>query len=295
MARSVSTGHPPALTRAALLRAAGAAADCPLAASPAAAIRSAIVSASAPRTFAARTCEPLTCRPYRAVGPRVYGPAPWGLAPTTIVPGPRDGGRTGSRRRAVRPARPLGDRRRAPPSTRPADPRHIPAHLRGGSRLASAIAYGRTPASWSPARAGRQRALLDRLRQRRLVDLLRARSRRVASARPHAGRLHHHRDDLLLHGGDLRRGDRDVPRGGRLARASPAGRSTSSGPSSRPGARCSPTRSRSPSRRSSSRTTSAACSGSRCATAPGDIIFGVGRDRVLGVDQRPSASRSRRA
>ena len=44
---------------------------------------------------------------------------------------------------------------------------------------------------------GRQRAVLDRLRQRRLVDLLRARPGRVLRARPDAGRLHHHRRDLL--------------------------------------------------------------------------------------------------
>ena len=79
-----------------------------------------------------------------------------------------------------------------------------------------------------PARAGGQRPLLDRLRQRRLVDLLRARPRRVVRARPHAGRLHHHRLHLLPDGRHLRRGDGDVPGGRRLVVASPAAPSTSS-------------------------------------------------------------------
>ena len=52
-------------------------------------------------------------------------------------------------------------------------------------------------------------------------------------------------------------------------RASRGARSTSSSRSSRPGRRCSTTRSPSRSRRSSCRTTSAGCSGSRCARRPG--------------------------
>ena len=193
--------------------------------------------------------------PVRRLGDRVLRQRDPHAADARTSPTPRAATRT--RRRATIPRRASRSPRssrwagrsstcaapsRARPSTRPADPRHISAHRRGGSGLGSAIAYGRTSASWSPARAGRQRALLDRLRQRRLVDLLRTRSRRVAGARPHADRLHHQRLHLLPDGVDLRRGDRDVPGGGRLAARSPAGPSTSSGPSSRPGARCSPTR-----------------------------------------------------
>ena len=63
---------------------------------------------------------------------------------------------------------------------------------------------------------GHQRAVLDRLRQRRLLDLLRARAGRLLRARAHAGRLPDHGRDLLPDRRDLRRGDRDVPRGGRL-------------------------------------------------------------------------------
>src|SRR3712207_7935029 len=40
------------------------------------------------------------------------------------------------------------------------------------------------------------------LRQRRLVDLLRAGPRGELRARPHAAGLHHHGRVLLLHGGD---------------------------------------------------------------------------------------------
>ena len=66
------------------------------------------------------------------------------------------------------------------------------------------------------ARPRRARALRDRLRQRRLVDLLRARPDRRDRARPHADRLHHQRPDLRRDGGDLRRGHRSLPGGRRL-------------------------------------------------------------------------------
>ena len=69
---------------------------------------------------------------------------------------------------------------------------------------------------------GVERPVLDRIRQRRLVDLLRARPRRLLRARAHPDRLHHHGVLLLLHGGHVRRGDRDVPRGGRLLVVRPA-------------------------------------------------------------------------
>ena len=92
-----------------------------------------------------------------------------------------------------------------------------------------------------------------------LVDLLRARPRRGARARPDPGRVRPHRRALLLHRDDVRGGDRDVPRGRRLVAVRAPARSTSSGRSSRPGRRCSTTSSRSPSRRSSPRATSAGC------------------------------------
>ncbi len=76
--------------------------------------------------------------------------------------------------------------------------------------------HGRTAASRSAARPWRERPVLDRLRQRRLVDLLRARPRRQLRAGPHAVGVRHHRRVLLLHGGHLCRGDGDVSRGGRL-------------------------------------------------------------------------------
>ena len=72
----------------------------------------------------------------------------------------------------------------------------------------------------------------------------------------------------------LRRGDRDVPGGGRLVELRAPRVQRVLVVLRRLGARCSPTSSRSRSRRSSSRTTSAGCSGRRCATRPGDIIAG---------------------
>jgi len=80
-------------------------------------------------------------------------------------------------------------------------------------RLESATAHGKTPTGRAGASPGGQRPLLHRVRERRLVDLLRARPRGVLRAGPDPGRLHHHRVLLLLHGGQLRRGDGDVPRG----------------------------------------------------------------------------------
>ena len=102
-------------------------------------------------------------------------------------------------RARARRRRPVGARRTAP----------APA-------LDSSEPHGRTPPPRPPARPGRQRALLDRLRQRRLVDLLRARPRRALRARPHAGGVHHHRHHLLPDRGHLRRGHGDVPGGGRV-------------------------------------------------------------------------------
>ena len=122
-------------------------------------------------------------------------------------------------------------------------------------------------------------------------------------ARPHAGRLHHHRRHLLPDRRHLRRGDGDVPRGRRLVESSRAARSTSSGPSSPRGARCSTTSSRSPSRRSSCRTTSAASFWlDALRHAPGGHHLRHRRDRrcsalinVVGVEESAGAQHLPRA
>ena len=81
---------------------------------------------------------------------------------------------------------------------------------------ACSVLQWQNASSRSAARPRRQRALRHRVRQRRVLDLLRAGARRRPRARADAARLRHHRHLLLLHGGDLRRGDRDVPRGRRV-------------------------------------------------------------------------------
>ena len=158
----------------------------------------------------------------------------------------------------------------------------------------------RRPRTRARARARHRRAVLDRLRQRRSLDLLRARPGGGLRARHDAGRLPDRRADLRCHRGDLRRGHHDVPGGRRLVVASPAAPSTSSGPSSPPGARCSTTSSRSRSRRSSCRTTWAS-SGSRCGESPGDIIGGIvvvvaarRRVNIVGVKESAGSTSSSR-
>ena len=128
--------------------------------------------------------------------------------------------------------------------------------------------HGKTPAGRPGAGPGGQRPLLDRLRERRLVDLLRARPRRVLRARPDAARLHHHRVLLLLHGGELRRGDDDVPGGGRLVELRPPRVQRVLVVLRRLGADA---HLRGDDRHVGvlrARTTSAGCSGTRCATRP---------------------------
>ena len=71
------------------------------------------------------------------------------------------------------------------------------------------------------SRPRRRGPVLRRLRQRRLVDLLRPRRHRRVRPRPDAGRLRHLRADLRRHRRHLRRGDRDVPRGRRLLQLRP--------------------------------------------------------------------------
>ncbi len=119
-------------------------------------------------------------------------------------------------------------REAAPPLRAPRDPleRPLPALRLTGCQARKCLA----PAAWFPPLASgraekaptdpwartcarRARALLDRVRQRRLVDLLRARPDRRHRARPHPGRLHRQRPDLRGDRGHLRGGHRQVPRG----------------------------------------------------------------------------------
>ena len=117
--------------------------------------------------------------------------------------------------RQRRPRR-RGPRRRGRALKRAGRPERPPS-------IESPPAHGKTPAGRTGTGPGGQCPLLDRLRERRLLHLLRARPGRRAGARPDADRLPDHRHLLPVHGGDLRRGDRDVPRGGRLVELRPPG------------------------------------------------------------------------
>ena len=97
----------------------------------------------------------------------------------------------------------------------------------GGIEFAGASQAAQAAAG-SRARPRDARALLDRLRQRRLLDLLRARRHRRLRARADAPRLPDRRRHLRRDGGHVRGGHRPLPRGRRLRPASRATRSTSS-------------------------------------------------------------------
>ena len=105
----------------------------------------------------------------------------------------------------------------APPVRAARDPlvRAVPALPLDERRLRR-----RAPAAETESQPGtrprRARALRDRLRQRRLVDLLRARADGGHRARAHAARLHHQRPDLRRDGGDVRRGHGALPGGRRV-------------------------------------------------------------------------------
>src|SRR5436189_193530 len=64
------------------------------------------------------------------------------------------------------------------------------------------------------ARSRGRRPVLRRVRERRVVDLLRARRHRRVRARPDADRVHHRRAHLHVHRRVVRRGDGHVPGGG---------------------------------------------------------------------------------
>ena len=81
---------------------------------------------------------------------------------------------------------------------------------------------GTTPSRGGPAPGPRARcAVRRRLRQRRLVDLLRARAGGAVRARADAGHVHDRGPDLRLHRRHLRRGDGALPGGGRLLELRP--------------------------------------------------------------------------
>ncbi len=106
--------------------------------------------------------------------------------------------------------RPRAPRHRPRPYIRSSDPFHQP--LDGPAHPQRRIAEPR------PRRRG---AVLGGLRQRRLLDLLRARRHRRLRPRPDPDRLRHLRPDLRRHRRHLRRGDRDVPGGRRLLELRP--------------------------------------------------------------------------
>ena len=155
---------------------------------------------------------------------------------------------------------------------------------------------GKTPPGRAPARPGGQRPVLDRLRQRRLVDLLRARPRRLATRSA------------------SRRSSSSSPAFFFFCTAATYAEATAMYPEAGG--------SSSFARRAFNEFWSffaawaqmlnyidhdrhlgvlraalhrRRCSGSRCGTAPGDIIFGARRDRAAGARSTSSASRSRPA
>ena len=147
------------------------------------------------------------------------------------------------------------------------------AHEGPGNRplvasLDCAGAQPTAPAGRARACPRHARALRHRVRQRRLLDLLRARPHGRLRARADAARLRRRRaSSSPPPPPPTPRGRCASPRPA-APPASPATPSTSSSPSAPPGRRCSSTSSPSPPRRSSSRTTSRS-SGSRCARTRG--------------------------
>ena len=83
-------------------------------------------------------------------------------------------------------------------------------------RLPSIRVDGSDRDSRAPPQRRRGWSVRDRLRQRRLLDLLRARPGGGLRARAHAGRVHARGRAVRPHGQDLRRGRLDVPRGRRV-------------------------------------------------------------------------------
>src|SRR6185312_12674686 len=134
---------------------------------------------------------------------------------------PRGAG-AGARERKGREALPGAPRRRPAldhePAARAAESLTGPRRRLAAPR--SSIRSERPDGSTSPprprARARGQRPLLDRLRQRRQLDLLRPRAGGELRARPDADRLRHRRLHLLPDGRHLLGGDGDVSGGGRL-------------------------------------------------------------------------------
>ena len=100
----------------------------------------------------------------------------------------------------------------------PRDDRHRSGRGRARPRRALQSRRGTTasPGARARARPRGERALRHRVRQRRLVDLLRPRRNRLLRARADARRLRHRRPLLRGDRGDVRRGDGELPGGRRL-------------------------------------------------------------------------------
>ena len=127
-----------------------------------------------------------------------------------------------SRRRTVRRRRADGELRRPDHQVRdqqgavPGDPDRAAGGLAPDASMSTGTARSTDGGAATPGPATsprRQRARLERLRQRRLLDLLRAGSGGVARPRADADRVRDQRRDLLPDGGDLLRSHLDVPGG----------------------------------------------------------------------------------
>ena len=149
--------------------------------------------------------------------------------------------------------------------------------------------------AWPARRPRRGRHVLDRLRQRRLVDLLRARRHGALRGRHDAGHVRDLGRDLRVHGGDLRRGDGALPRGRRLGVVLAARVQRGASRSSPPGRRCSTTPSRSRSRPTPCRPTSSVFPG--CGFMrnglPGQVVVAAGPLHRCSRCSTSAASRSR--
>ena len=187
--------------------------------------------------------RPASCTPARPAGR-----APTGSSGSRPGRRPRSSDRATTRRRTARASRPAPPRRTSPLASTPRGTSAANAEPRAGPRDTG--------------------SLLDRLRKRRLVDLLRARRHRCLRARPDAARLRDRRRHLRADGRHVRGGNGPLSRRRVARRASPGTGSTKASASGRPGRSCSSTSRRSRPPPSSCRTTWRS-SGSRSGRTPG--------------------------